>query len=140
MVRPVEIAPRVKIPACAGMTRGEAGMTGENRNDAGGGDLTAEGSNDSVVCRTDGGGMSRDVFPHRIRVTVIVMIRVCANAEIGVPRGRIACPRRHPCTHRHLRTHCCLIVYLSALPYNANQANLTANSAAFPALKNKEFL
>jgi hypothetical protein len=50
-------------------------------------DITSEGSNDSVVCRADGGGMSRDVFPRRIRVTIIAMIRLCAKAEIGVPRG-----------------------------------------------------
>jgi hypothetical protein len=61
------------------MTPGEAGMTGESRNDAGGGrydagggrydaggDVTADGRNGSAVCRTDGGGMSQDVFPRRI--------------------------------------------------------------------------
>ncbi|HOD96500.1 MAG TPA: hypothetical protein PK480_12510, partial [Candidatus Hydrogenedentes bacterium] len=53
----------------------------------GGVDITSEGSNDSVVCRTDGGGMPREVFPQRIRVTVIVMARLCANTETGVPRG-----------------------------------------------------
>ena len=40
--------------------------------------------------------MSQDIFPRRIRVPVFVMTRLCANAEIGVPRGRIAFPR-HPC-------------------------------------------
>ena len=33
-----------------------------------------------VVC------MSRDVFPIQIRVSVFFMARLCANAEIGVPR------------------------------------------------------
>jgi len=45
--------------------------------------------------------MSRDVFTQQIRVMVFVMIRLCANAEIGVPRGRIAFPR-HSCEGRNL--------------------------------------
>ena len=45
--------------------------------------------NDSVVCRTDGGGMSRDVFPTQIQVPVFFMTRLCANAEIGVPREEL---------------------------------------------------
>jgi hypothetical protein len=64
-------------------------------------DITSEGSNDSVVCRADGGGMSRDVFTQQIRVMVFVMTRLCANTEIGVPRGRIAFPR-HSCEGRNL--------------------------------------
>ena len=56
-----------------------------------------------VVC------MLRDVFPIQIRVSVFFMTRLCANAEIGVPRGRTACLRHHPSTERHSRTprhHC----------------------------------
>ena len=49
-------------------------------------DITSEGSNDSVVCRADGGGMSRDVFTQQIRVMEFVMTRLCANTEIGVSR------------------------------------------------------
>ena len=60
-------------------------------------DVTAEERNDSVVCRTDGGGMSQDVFPIQIRVTVFILTRLCANAEIGVHRGRIA-SLRHSCS------------------------------------------
>ena len=30
--------------------------------------------------------MSQGIFPRRIRVAVTVLIRLCANAEIGVPR------------------------------------------------------
>jgi hypothetical protein len=41
--------------------------------------------------------MSQDIFPIQIQVPVFVMARLCANAEIGVPRGRIACLRDHPC-------------------------------------------
>jgi len=37
-----------------------------------------------VVC------MSRDITPIQSHVPVFVMTRLCANAEIGVPRGRIA--------------------------------------------------
>jgi hypothetical protein len=45
--------------------------------------------------------MSQGIFPQRVRVTIIAMIRLCANAEIGVPRGRIAFPR-HSCEGRNL--------------------------------------
>ena len=39
-----------------------------------------------VVCRSQG------VFPRWIRVTVYIMTRLSANAEIGVPRGiRLKC-------------------------------------------------
>ncbi|OQB33387.1 MAG: hypothetical protein BWY07_01056 [Candidatus Hydrogenedentes bacterium ADurb.Bin170] len=34
--------------------------------------------------------MSQGIFPLRVRVAVFVMARLDANAEIGVPRGRIA--------------------------------------------------
>jgi len=35
--------------------------------------------------------MSRDVFPTQIQVPVFFMIRLCANAEIGVPREELPC-------------------------------------------------
>jgi hypothetical protein len=36
--------------------------------------------------------MSRDVFPTQIQVPVFFMIRLCANAEIGVPREELPPP------------------------------------------------
>ena len=38
------------------------------------------------------GGMSRDVFPTQIQVPVFFLIRLYANAEIGVPRGELPPP------------------------------------------------
>ena len=52
------------------------------RNDAGGG-------RNGGVCRDDGGGMSQGIFPWRIRVPVFFLTRLCANAEIGVPREEL---------------------------------------------------
>ena len=85
-------------------------MTGESRNDAGRMDVTAEGRNDSAVCRTDGGDMSQDVLAIQIRVAVFSRTRLCANAEIGVPRGRIAFLRHRPSPPCHSRTarHSCI--------------------------------
>ena len=51
--------------------------------------------------------MSRDITPTQSRVPVFVLARLCANTEIGVPRGRIVCLRRYSCTHRHHRTLRC---------------------------------
>ena len=48
-----------------------------------------------VVC--DVVYMPRDVFPIQIRMIVFVRTRLCANAEIGVPRGRPAFPC-HTCS------------------------------------------
>ena len=62
------------------MTPGGGRDGGVYRDDAGDG-------RDGGVCRNDGGGMSQGIFPWRIRVPVFVMARLCANAEIGVPRG-----------------------------------------------------
>ena len=65
-------------------------MTGESSNDAGGwmyrrkGEMTGACVVCDVVC------MSRDITPTQSRVPVFVLTRLCANAEIGVPRGRIA--------------------------------------------------
>ena len=65
-------------------------MTGESSNDAGGwmyrrkGEMTGACVVCDVVC------MSRDITPIQSHVPVFVMTRLCANAEIGVPRGRIA--------------------------------------------------
>ena len=73
-------------------------------------DVTAEERNDSVVCRTDGGGMSQDVFPIQIRVAVFSRTRLCANAEIGVPRGRIAFSR-HSCEGRNLNPDMDVLTY-----------------------------
>ena len=92
------------------MTPGGAGMTGESRNDAGGMDVTAEGRNDMDVCWTDGGDMSQDVLPIQIQVAVFVMARLCANAEIGVPRGRIAFSR-HSCEGRNLNPDMDVLTY-----------------------------
>ncbi len=35
------------------------------------------------------GGMSRDITPTQIQVPVFFMVRLYANAEIGVPRGEL---------------------------------------------------
>ena len=80
-------------------------------------DITAEGRHNSVFCRTDGGGMSQDVFPIQIRVAVFSRTRLCANAEIGVPRGRIAFSRhscslpRHSCEGRNLNPDMDVLTY-----------------------------
>jgi len=65
-----------------------------------------------VVC------MSRDVFPIQIRVSVFFMTRLCANAEIGVPRGRTAFPRHSSSSPRHFHTsrHSCLSPVIPAFP------------------------
>jgi len=66
--------------ACTGMTPGvdvTAACAG----------MTPGGGRNGGVCRNDAGGMSQDMIPWRIRVPVFVMARLCANAEIGVPRG-----------------------------------------------------
>ena len=65
-----------------GVCRNDAGggrNGGVCRNDAGGG-------RNGGVCRNDAGGMSQDMIPWRIRVPVFFLTRLCANAEIGVPR------------------------------------------------------
>ncbi len=67
---------------------------------------TAAGTNDNDVYRDDERGMSRDIIPWRIRVAVFVRTRLCANAEIGVPRGRSECLRRNSCTRSHFHTPC----------------------------------
>ena len=41
--------------------------------------------------------MSQDVFPIQIRATAFILTCLCANAEIGVHRGRIA-SLRHSCS------------------------------------------
>ena len=66
-----------------------------------------------VVC------MLRDVFPIQIRVSVFFMARLCANAEIGVPRGRTAFPLsflpfpRHSCEGRNLNQDMDAMNYIS---------------------------
>ena len=54
--------------------------------------------------------MSQGIFPQRVRVTIIAMIRLCANAEIGVPRGRIAFSR-HSCEGRNLNPDMDVLTY-----------------------------
>jgi hypothetical protein len=62
--------------------------------------------------------MSRDVFPTQIQVPVFFMIRLCANAEIGVPRGELpfsvlpASPR-HSCEGRNLNQGMDVLTYIS---------------------------
>ncbi len=62
--------------------------------------------------------MSQDVFPIQIRVAVFSRTRLCANAEIGVPRGKTACLRRNSCTHSHFHTPCHVaLVYPQSFPH-----------------------
>ena len=85
-------------------------MTGESSNDAGGwmyrrkGEMTGACVVCDVVC------MSRDITPTQSRVPVFVLTRLCANAEIGVPRGRIAFSR-HSCEGRNLNPDMDVLTY-----------------------------
>jgi hypothetical protein len=45
--------------------------------------------------------MSRDVFPTQIQVPVFFMTRLCANAEIGVPREELPFSGTTPAPLRH---------------------------------------
>ena len=80
------------------MTPGDGRNGGACRNDAGDGrnggvcrDDAGDGRNGGVY-RDDGGSVSRGMIPWRIRVTVFFLTRLCANAEIGVPREELPFP------------------------------------------------
>jgi len=69
--------------------------------------------------------MSQGIFPRRIRVTAIVMTRLCANAEIGVPRGRIAFPR-HSCEGRNLNQDMDALTY--TVPWSTPEPSRRINT------------